>query len=79
MKNPSETGIRQTERQTSFASANEDNYLLLPQSQEAEQAVLGAILAQSDCLNKIVFSGSIPIANKSIATFKVDCSNSFLF
>ena len=54
MKNPSETGIRQTERQTSFASANEDNYLLLPQSQEAEQAVLGAILAQSDCLNKIV-------------------------
>lgn len=34
--------------------ANEDNYLLLPQSQEAEQAVLGAILAQSDCLNKII-------------------------
>ena len=35
-------------------SSNEDNYLLLPQSQEAEQAVLGAILAQSECLNKIV-------------------------
>lgn len=34
--------------------ANEDNYLLLPQSQEAEQAVLGAVLAQSDCLNKII-------------------------
>lgn len=34
--------------------ANEDNYLLLPQSQEAEQAVLGAIFAQGDCLNKIV-------------------------
>ena len=33
---------------------NEDNYLLLPQSQEAEQAVLGAILAQSDSLNKII-------------------------
>ena len=35
-------------------SANEDNYLLLPQSQEAEQAVLGAIFAQSDCLDKVV-------------------------
>ncbi len=35
-------------------TANEDNYLLLPQSQEAEQAVIGAILAQSDCLNKII-------------------------
>lgn len=34
--------------------ANEDNYLLLPQSQEAEQAVLGAVLAQNDCLNKII-------------------------
>ena len=34
--------------------ANEDNYLLLPQSQEAEQAVLGAIFAQNDCLNKII-------------------------
>src|SRR3989338_6036393 len=34
--------------------ANEDNYLLLPQSQEAEQAVIGAVLAQSDCLNKII-------------------------
>ncbi|MBI2996532.1 MAG: replicative DNA helicase [Candidatus Melainabacteria bacterium] len=33
---------------------NEDNYLLLPQSQEAEQAVLGAIFAQSDCLNRII-------------------------
>lgn len=31
-----------------------DNYLLLPQSQEAEQALLGAIFAQSECLNKIV-------------------------
>lgn len=35
-------------------SANEDNYLLLPQSQEAEQAVLGAVFAQSECLNKII-------------------------
>lgn len=35
-------------------SSNEDNYLLLPQSQEAEQAVLGAIFAQSECLNKII-------------------------
>ncbi len=35
-------------------TANEDNYLLLPNSQEAEQAVLGAVLAQSDCLNKIL-------------------------
>lgn len=34
--------------------ANQDNFLLLPQSQEAEQAVLGAILAQSDCLNKVI-------------------------
>lgn len=34
--------------------ANEDNYLLLPQSQEAEQAVLAAIFAQGDCLNRIV-------------------------
>lgn len=34
--------------------ANEDNYLLLPQSQEAEQAVLGAILAKSDCLNRVI-------------------------
>ena len=33
---------------------NEDNYLLLPQSQEAEQAVLGAIFAQNECLNKVV-------------------------
>lgn len=33
---------------------NEDNFLLLPQSQEAEQAVLGAVLAQSDSLNKII-------------------------
>ncbi len=35
-------------------NSNEDNFLLLPQSLEAEQAVLGAVLAQSDCLNKIV-------------------------
>ncbi|OGI19522.1 MAG: replicative DNA helicase [Candidatus Melainabacteria bacterium RIFCSPHIGHO2_02_FULL_34_12] len=28
--------------------------MLLPQSQEAEQAVIGAVLAQSDCLNKII-------------------------
>lgn len=33
---------------------NEDNYLLLPQSQEAEQAVLGAIFAQNECLNRII-------------------------
>ena len=35
-------------------NVNEDNYLLMPQSQEAEQSMLGAILAQSECLNKIV-------------------------
>ena len=33
---------------------NEDNYLLLPQSLEAEQAVLGAIFAQNECLNRII-------------------------
>lgn len=33
---------------------NDDDFLLLPQSQEAEQALLGAIFAQSDCLNRIV-------------------------
>ena len=33
---------------------NQDNYILLPQSQEAEQAVLGAVLAESNCLNEIV-------------------------
>ena len=37
-------------------SANEDNYLLLPQSQEAEQAVLAAVFAQNDCLNRIIDS-----------------------
>lgn len=36
------------------SNKNEDNYLLLPQSQEAEQSVLGAILAQSESLNKII-------------------------
>jgi len=35
-------------------TGNEDNYLLLPQSQEAEQAVIGAVLAQSECLNKVI-------------------------
>ncbi len=35
-------------------SSNEDNYLLLPQSQEAEQSVLAAIFANNDCLNKII-------------------------
>jgi len=35
-------------------SSNEDNYLLLPQSQEAEQSVLAAVFANNDCLNKII-------------------------
>lgn len=35
-------------------TSNEDNYTLLPQSQEAEQALLGAILAQSECLNRVL-------------------------
>ncbi len=39
---------------SSFRSSNEDNYLLLPQSQEAEQSLLAAIFAQNDCLNKVV-------------------------
>lgn len=39
---------------TASFGSNEDNYLLLPQSQEAEQAVLGAIFAQSDCLNRVI-------------------------
>ena len=33
---------------------NEDDLILMPQSQEAEQAVLGAVLAQGDCLNKVL-------------------------
>ena len=41
-------------RNYSSVGANEDNLLLLPQSQEAEQALLGAIFAQDDCLNKII-------------------------
>ena len=57
--NPEETITKKTTNKTVFNStennkANNDNFLLLPQSQEAEQAVLGAIFAQSDCLNKII-------------------------
>lgn len=48
-----ETSTRITDKNIAFSS-NEDNYLLLPQSQEAEQAILGAIFAQSECLNKII-------------------------
>lgn len=39
---------------SSIRSSNEDNYLLLPQSQEAEQSLLAAIFAQNECLHKIV-------------------------
>lgn len=45
---------RNFEYDNNFTNSNKDNYLLLPQSQEAEQSVLGAILAQNDSLNKIV-------------------------
>lgn len=48
-----EISTRITDKNIPFSS-NEDNYLLLPQSQEAEQAILGAIFAQSECLNKII-------------------------
>lgn len=48
-----EISTRITDKNIPFNS-NEDNYLLLPQSQEAEQAILGAIFAQSECLNKII-------------------------
>ena len=51
MKNPDEM-IKKGNLLT--FDANEDNFILLPQSQEAEQAVLGAIFAQSECLNKII-------------------------
>ena len=54
-KNENEIDVKSSQFKSSvFGSGNEDNYLLLPQSQEAEQAVLGAILAQSDCLNKVL-------------------------
>lgn len=48
--------ITQKQDDADFASfgANEDNYLLLPQSQEAEQSVLGAIFAQNECLNRVL-------------------------
>ena len=48
-----EISTRITDKNIPFSS-NEDNYLLLPQSQEAEQAILGAVFAQSECLNKII-------------------------
>jgi len=58
MQNPEETItkkiILKPTANTVNYNANNDNFLLLPQSQEAEQAVLGAIFAQSDCLNKII-------------------------
>ena len=59
MQNQEEINIKKTSNKTVFNNsenynANNDNFLLLPQSQEAEQAVLGAIFAQSDCLNKII-------------------------
>ena len=59
MLNPEETITKKTDSKIISDSkvnynANNDNFLLLPQSQEAEQAVLGAIFAQSDCLNKII-------------------------
>lgn len=58
MLNPEETITKKTvltpTAGTVNYNANNDNFLLLPQSQEAEQAVLGAIFAQSDCLNKII-------------------------
>src|SRR3989338_5124881 len=41
---------------------NEDNYVLLPQAQEAEQAVLGGILAQNECLNKIIETLQSPLS-----------------
>ncbi len=53
--------LSSTGTKTAPYSMNEDNYLLLPQSQEAEQAVIGAILAQSECLNKIL--EILPTAN----------------
>lgn len=58
MQNPEETITKKTILKPTAGTvnynANNDNFLLLPQSQEAEQAVLGAIFAQSDCLNKII-------------------------
>ena len=59
MQNQEEINIKKTSSKTVFNTTenynvNNDNFLLLPQSQEAEQAVLGAIFAQSDCLNKII-------------------------
>ncbi len=58
MLNPEETITKKTISKPTASTvnynANNDNFLLLPQSQEAEQAVLGAIFAQSDCLNKII-------------------------
>ena len=56
MINPEETISKKSNTSVSAGnySANNDNFLLLPQSQEAEQAVLGAIFAQSDCLNRII-------------------------
>ena len=59
MINPEETiskksSTKITPPNTGNFNANNDNFLLLPQSQEAEQAVLGAIFAQSDCLNRII-------------------------
>ncbi len=60
MLNPEETSERKSSSKTNYSKSsadfniNNDNFLLLPQSQEAEQAVIGAIFAQSDCLNKII-------------------------
>lgn len=56
MKNPEDFKILNkftTGANTSY-SGNQDNYILLPQSQEAEQAVIAAVFAQNDCLNKII-------------------------
>lgn len=59
MINPEEIISKKPDNRTSSASrdnfnTNTDNFLLLPQSQEAEQAILGAIFAQGDCLNRII-------------------------
>ena len=55
MQKPEETSFKKHNK-VSFVnySANDDNLILLPQSPEAEQALLGAIFAQNDCLNKII-------------------------
>ena len=56
MQKPEETSFKKSSTKPDVINinANDDNFILLPQSQEAEQALLGAIFAQSDCLNKVI-------------------------